>query len=140
MVRLPFLIILCFCFSQLSGQSSHWESIVTETDEFKYLLPKEEPTSNWTVLNFPDQDWNTGIGGFGYGDNDDNTIVPPTKSLFLRRIFTVPGTVTVYNLILDIDYDDAFVAYLNGVEIARSANLPAGKPGIDANVTFDHEA
>ncbi len=39
-----------------------------------------------------------------------------------------------------IDYDDAFVAYLNGTEIARSANLPSGTPGISAVLTVDREA
>ncbi|MBK6281613.1 MAG: hypothetical protein IPF54_02120 [Draconibacterium sp.] len=119
---------------------THWESIVSESDEFQYQLPKTEPTEDWTALNFNDQNWETGKGGFGFGDNDDNTVVAVTKSMFLRKKITIPVSVNIKNLILDIDYDDAFAAYLNGVEIARSANLPDGKPGINANVTPDHEA
>ncbi len=139
MPKILFIIILTLCFSQLRSQT-HWESIVTESDEFKYLLPKEEPKEDWTALNYNDQNWETGNGGFGYGDNDDNTVIPATKSLFLRRKFTIPSSVSIKNLMLDIDYDDAFVAYLNGVEIGRSGNLPEGKPGINANVSPDHEA
>jgi len=139
MLKIKLIIILTLCISQLRSQS-HWESIVTETDEFRYQLPKEEPTEDWTVLNYNDQSWGIGNGGFGYGDNDDNTVVASTKSMFLRRKFTIPASVTFKNLILDIDYDDAFVAYLNGVEIGRSGNLPDGRPGINTDFTVDHEA
>ena len=139
MLRIQFIFILILCFSQLKSQT-HWESIVTESDEFKYKLPTTEPSEDWKALNYNDIAWATGKGGFGYGDNDDNTIVAATKSMFLRKEFTLPTSVNVQNLILDIDYDDAFVAYLNGVEIGRSGNLPAGKPGINVDFTVDHEA
>ena len=81
MLKIQFIIILTLCFFQLRSQS-HWESIVRESDEFKYLLPKEEPKEDWTALNFNDQNWETGNGGFGFGDNDDKTIVAATKSMF----------------------------------------------------------
>ncbi len=139
MLRIQFILILVLCFSQIKSQT-HWESIVTETDEFKYLLPNAEPTEDWTKVDFDDQAWKSGVGGFGYGDEDDNTVVSATKSMFLRSKFTIPASVNIHNLILDIDYDDAFVAYLNGVEIGRSGNLPNGKPGINTNVSTDHEA
>lgn len=54
MLKIQFIIILTLCFFQLRSQS-HWESIVRESDEFKYLLPKEEPKEDWTALNFNDQ-------------------------------------------------------------------------------------
>ena len=139
MLKFQFLTILTLCFLQLRSQS-HWESIVAETDEFKYFLPVTETAEDWKALNFNDQNWLAGKGGFGYADNDDNTIVAATKSLFLRKTFILPNNVNVFNLLLDIDYDDAFVAYLNGVEIGRSQNLPAGKPGINTEFTADHEA
>lgn len=139
MLKFQFIILLTFSVLQLRSQS-HWESIVTETDEFKYFLPVTEPAEDWKALNFNDQNWLTGKGGFGYADNDDNTVVAATKSLFLRKTFNLPNTVIVSNLMLDIDYDDAFVAYLNGVEIGRSENLPAGKTGINTEFSVDHEA
>jgi len=36
MLKFIIIVILTVCFSQLRSQS-HWESIVTETDEFKYI-------------------------------------------------------------------------------------------------------
>jgi len=49
-------------------------------------------------------------------------------SLYLRKTFVVEKPVDVSGLLLHIDYDDAFVAYLNGIEVAR-ANI--GAPGVE---------
>ncbi|WP_340113028.1 CotH kinase family protein [Maribellus mangrovi] len=139
MLKIHFILILILSFSQIFAQS-HWESIVSETDEFKYTIPTKEPVEDWRVLDFSDDNWQTGNGGFGYGDNDDTTVIPVSKSIFLRKEFSLTSADIVNNLILDIDYDDAFVAYLNGVEIGRSGNLSAGTPTINASVSSDHEA
>ena len=58
-------------------------------------------------------------GGFGCGDGDDSTIINSTISLFLRNQFSIIDTSEIGSLVLDIDFDDAFVAYLNDVEIAE---------------------
>jgi len=46
-------------------------------------------------------------------------------SLFTRGTFVIADTTTVTHLTLAADYDDGFVAYINGVEAARR-NLPPG--------------
>ena len=54
-------------------------------DEFKYLIPDGQ-TSNWKNIDFNDSGWQTGRSGFGYGDGDDETIIPNgTLSLFIRK-------------------------------------------------------
>lgn len=118
----------------------HWESLVLETDTFRYLVPASEPAADWMELSFNDSSWVSGIGGFGYGDGDDNTVISATTSIYLRKTLNIPGQVKISQLLIDIDYDDAFVAYINGVEVARSGNLLAGTPSIDGSVTSDHEA
>lgn len=139
MPKFLLLAALITIFTRAAGQT-HWENLIAETDVFKYLIPLSEPAEDWTALNYNDQGWASGTGGFGYGDNDDKTVIAPAKSLFLRKTFNIPANVSINNLILDIDYDDAFVAWLNGREIGRSGNLPAGRPGINAEVSPDHEA
>ncbi len=136
--KLPALLILIISMS-VSGQT-HWESIVKESDLFSYLVPNAIPESGWIQLDFDDSSWESASGGFGYGDNDDNTYVKSTTSIYLRKIFTIPADLVVKKLCLDIDYDDAFIAWLNGKEIARSPNLPSGTPGLTAQLTTDHEA
>ena len=39
--------------------------------------------------------------------------------MFMRKRFTVEDTEQIKSLVLRVDYDDGFVAYLNGTEIAR---------------------
>jgi hypothetical protein len=97
----------------------HWESVIQEGDSWNYLLPSSEPDPSWTSLSFDDTSWSTGVSGFGYGDNDDNTIIPTTISIYLRNVFTISDISAIEEIILHMDYDDSFVAYLNGIEIAR---------------------
>ncbi len=138
-----FLISAClvvFGFLNLEAQL-HWESMVLETDNFNYLIPDSEPASDWMQSDFNDQDWSSAIGGFGYADRDDNTSVPyGTPSVYLRKSIKVPSSLTISQLLLDIDYDDAFVAYVNGEEVARSVNLLEGTPARLGSVTSDREA
>lgn len=134
------LTLLIFFITVSAAGQTHWESIVTESDQFNYLVPASTPDPQWKQLDFDDSDWNTARGGFGYGDGDDNTYVYSTTSIYLRKIIEIPAGLVVNRLYLDIDYDDAFIAYLNGEEIARSSNLPAGTPGYTAQLTTDHEA
>ncbi len=68
------------------------------------------------ILNWPE-----GPGGFGRGDDDDNTILPDSvRTVYIRKTFTIYDTSLITTALLQVDYDDAFIASLNGVEIARS--------------------
>ena len=118
MKKLLFLIF--FPFSLLSQSIDHWETAVFENDFWKYYVGISEPDSNWRTVSFNDSLWQNGQGGFGYGDGDDSTIISPTISLYLRKEFLIIDTSEIGALVLDIDFDDGFVAYLNDVEIARS--------------------
>ena len=107
----------------------HWETIIDWGDVWKYKLGTSEPPSSWKNLGFDDQLWTNGQSGFGYGDDDDSTIVPDnTNSVYIRKIFSIVDINEIKNAILHVDYDDAFVAYLNGVEIARANIGTVGIP------------
>lgn len=119
----------------------HWETAVNDTAIWKFDMPSAEPPSNWNDLTFNDAAISSATGGFGYGDGDDNYIVPTyTTSIYLRKTFNVSTPSDISAGILDMDYDDGFVAYLNGVEIARSSNINGTPPTYDSYTTIDHEA
>lgn len=107
----------------------HWETIIDRGDIWKYFIGNFEPPDNWNQLDYNDGGWLNGPSGFGYDDNDDATIVEPVLSLYVRREFNVSNIESILKIALHIDYDDAFVAYINGNEIARS-NI--GTPGVPA--------
>jgi hypothetical protein len=58
----------------------------------------------------------------------ENDIFLKTGSLWIRQDFEVANPSDVDGLLLDIQYDDGFVAYLNGVKVLEK-NTPAGGLG-----------
>ena len=107
---------------------AQWETVINWGDEWDYFIGTQEPPSNWNQIGFNSISWDTGPSGFGYGDNDDNTIISPVTSIYLVKTFTLSDAEHVNKIALHIDYDDAFVAYLNGSEFARS-NVTGNPPG-----------
>lgn len=107
------------CWQGIYGQETdHWETIVRTGQSVKYLVPDSEVPSEWISFDFDDSGWTDGIAGIGYGDNDDNTI-DTCISVYVRYRFNLSDPKVINELILDMDFDDGFVAYLNGNEIAR---------------------
>ena len=120
---------------------NHWETAIYSYDDWKYFVGVSEPPNTWRTLEFNDSLWLNGIGGIGYGDGDDSTIISPTTSLYLRKSFTVFDLNKIELAIFNIDYDDAFVAYINDIEIARSNIGTVGdNPTFDQTATSLHEA
>jgi hypothetical protein len=97
-----------------------YTTIIPRYAVWQYLVPSSEPNSSWKNPGFDAAGWNTGASGFGYGDNDDSTIIDKVASVYLRKEFTLTGINTITGIVLSIDYDDGFVAFINGREIARS--------------------
>jgi hypothetical protein len=110
---------------------------------FKGTEPPSNPPEAWINIEFDDSQWQTGPSGFGYGDNDDATILNDMLnnyiSVYIRKEFSVSSLPADEVIKLDIDYDDGFIAYLNGREIAR-ANMPGGTASYDTRAAGSHEA
>ncbi len=96
-----------------------WQTVINKGDNWKYKIFNSEPPANWKNLGYNDNLWGSGPSGFGYGDNDDSTIIPATLSLYLRKTFTIADTSGITDAFLHVDYDDGFIAYLNGIELTR---------------------
>jgi hypothetical protein len=96
----------------------------------------------WTALGFiPASGWSDGSTGTGVGyergsgyesliqTNVDDYMYDISTSVFLRINFTYDGADPVDALILQMKYDDGFIAYLNGTEVCRSDNIVNEIPG-----------
>ncbi len=122
-----------------AGSVNHWETAVYEGNDWHYQIGTSNPPASWNTLGFDDSAWPVGPGGFGYGDGDDATTVPTgTLSVYYRRSFDVPDLAEIVRAVLSMDFDDGFIAYLNGQEIARSSSV-IGQPNWNTLVG-DHEA
>ena len=109
---------------------SEWETIIDVGDSWYYYVASQEPPVNWNESGFNSSGWSIGPSGFGYGDDDDNTEIPSTISVFLIKPFSITNIEQVKKIAFHIDYDDGFVAYLNGQEFARD-NIVGSPPAFD---------
>ena len=136
------IIIFTLAFTHTLSSQDHWETAIFANDYWSYLVPESEPESTWNELNFDDSDWDIGVGGFGYGDGDDGTITDQAISVYFRTNFEVEDLSKLSSAVISADYDDGFIAYLNGVEIGRSYNLPEVGSFVpfDSGTSYDHEA
>ena len=106
--------------------------------EWAYLAepPSDRaPPADWKDLEFDDAAWPRGKPGFGYGDDDDTTVISEDVNVvFLRHRFEVRDPDDVVSLVLSIDQDDGFGFFLNG-ELLASYGFPE-----DEEVTFGSRA
>ncbi|MEM8485246.1 MAG: lamin tail domain-containing protein [Bacteroidota bacterium] len=109
-----------------------WETFIDKGDQWQYFVGETAPPDNWLDPDFDDTSWEAGASGFGYGDDDDATLVDVVISVFVRKTFTIQQVEQVTRVLLDIDYDDGFVAYLNGIEVARAnVGVEGVRPAFD---------
>ena len=118
-------------------------SLVKATDTWQYFPGVVEPAGGlydpalifsgrlsvpWGKAAYDDSTWTAGPGPHGQGIAGMGTsvsgVVGSTPSLYTRIVFNASATDAADStpLQLLVDYDDSFVAYINGVEVAR-ANL-----------------
>ncbi|MBN1559133.1 CotH kinase family protein, partial [candidate division KSB1 bacterium] len=136
------IIVLCSSIEPIQAQAvDHWESVILANDLWKYRVGTSEPPSNWRALDFDDATWSEGRGGFGYGDDDDVTNIPEgTTSFYLRIRFDIVDLTEIGAAMFHIDYDDAFIAFINDKEVARSAGLSDEHPRYNTLSLAQHDA
>jgi hypothetical protein len=113
----------------------------------RYITNATDPGvgSTWIQPAFDDSTWDSDPFGLGYetGSGAENlyqTMTPVDAiSIYTRTDFTVTDPAQVFNVLLGFDYDDGYVAWINGVEVARSASMPAGAPNWDT-LCANHES
>ena len=114
---------------------TNYETLIDESAACSVKIPSSSSdASGWKSIDFDDITWiigNTGIGyetsGFDYANliNLDVTALQGTnQSLYIRIPFTVSNKALISELQLNMKYDDAFVAYINETEVARSSYVP----------------
>lgn len=138
-MRLLLLLTISFPLF-LSGQTSVWKMVVNDSDSSKYFSPTANVSNAWVKSNFNDSSWSKGKGGFGTGDNDDSTVVVASPSIFIRHKFVISDSSNLNRALAYIDYDDGFVAYLNGIEVARKNMNDIIHPNYADLANQSHEA
>ena len=114
-------------FARADDDSLAPHALVADPSAWRYLPGTSAPPADWAARGFDDSGWASSQSPFGYGYGDEATRLDDMRgnyaTLYLRAAFEVPDPALVAALELDIAFDDGFVAFLNGVEIARSRVL-----------------
>ena len=113
-----------YCFGVDTGASLPAPTtIFAAGDDWKYFKGTSFPGSDWNTIGFNDNAWLTGPSGIGYGDGDDATVLSDMENnyitVYMRKTFTVTDPDLVSGLNFTVDYDDGFVAFVNGTEVLR---------------------
>lgn len=136
---LAVIIVLFITVKAKSQCGNNYQTAIQDGAIIKYTLPVST-IANWQNSSFNDNSWTNGQLGIGYGDGDDNTTTPSgTTAVYVRASFQIADTSAIADAIFNMDYDDAYIAYLNGVPIALSnnINLPTD---FNSLATSGHEA
>ncbi len=132
-------------------QDSGTSYLIAEGEDASAFVGTSEPSASWNTVSFDDSGWNSGTTGVGFEDVETSWSGPgrpprgwepeeavyddiisldvssmqgATASTYIRVDFTVGSSDNISQLALRMKYDDGFVAYINGTEVA-SANAPA---------------
>ncbi len=113
----------------------------------RYLANASNPGigSTWTTEGFVDAAWSVGTYAAGYealaGAEDliSTTVPVGTRSLYTRATFQIADLGAIDDVFLGVDYDDGVVAWINGLEVWRSPEMPVGTPDWNAS-TASHES
>ena len=126
--------------SQATQPAEDARYLIPPGASWKYHAAAEQPPGNWTQLEFDDAAWPIGNAGFGYGDDDDKTVLESMAGAYscvrIRRSFDISDPNAVDTLFLYVKFDDGFIAYLNGEEVARAC-IEEAQGG---HFVRDHEA
>ena len=139
-----YLLTALFLFNLLSidAQSYH---------EYKYFVGTSEPDAGWMQSSYNDDAWNVNSFSIGYGDNDDSLVIPTTTSLYIRYEMDIYDTSDIFmythsldeieGLVIYADFDDGFIAYLNGYEVLRvNVDKSIAIPAYNQTTFRSHEA
>ena len=131
-------------FRDLAGAAQgETVELVAPGATWRYFPGRDDPPADWRSFEFDDAAWQAGPAGFGYGDDDDATVLDDMQgnypTVFIRTSFELDPAIAarVASVVLGVDYDDGFVAYLDGVEVARRNVGPTGAADL---ATGNHEA
>jgi hypothetical protein len=109
---------------------------VTANTSKKMLVPTSNIGTTWRDISYSDTSWTGGIGGVGYERgtgyeslidmNVGSSMYNKNTTCYIRIPFTLDAcdVCNVFSLTLNMTYDDGFIAYLNGTQVA-SRNAPA---------------
>ena len=152
------------CVEEPGYLFSHWlvqhlthhdTSLITQGDQWKYLVSWDTPDVNWTAAEYEDDHWESGNAQLGYGDGDEETVVsyggdPDNKIIttWFRKHFVIEDTSLYRRYTLNLLRDDGARVFVNGREMIRDnmqrwsvgahATAEEGVNGLDESTWYSY--
>jgi hypothetical protein len=153
--RLKFLSCVFLALNLLVSLEAAPVPLVNSSDSWFYHKGTNAPQSDWKTvadggLNGPT--WITGQGGFGYSTDNPGELVDSRTTLgdmqnlyttvYLRKSFQVSADPAPnQHLLLNVDWDDGFIAWLDGVYLTNMlVTVAPAEPANDAVANSNHES
>lgn len=121
--------------------------LIVSGDSWRYFKGTEEPPADWNALSFEDTAWLSGPTPIGYEASSGYESCIATNlsdmrnnylSAYARREFVLEDPSLLAGLTLTVDFDDGYIAYINGIRVAGEGTPDA--PAHDDPATQSHEA
>jgi PKD repeat protein len=126
-VSLSILMLVCGLPAWAQGTV-----LIEEGSAMVYLANGSDPGAiDWTAEVCAACAWTAGVYGVGYdtpaGSNPliTTNVTSGKASIYTRAEFDIADVTAVTNLFLRADWDDGYAAWINGVEVHRSLQVPA---------------
>jgi hypothetical protein len=117
--------IISGAFLMLTCTTIHSQVNVSFQSTWKYVKGKDAGSlpAGWFSKEYNDGAWSEGIAPFRYTDGSGGTVLSDMKdnysTIYLRKSFSAGNVSSLTRMVFEANYDDGFVIWLNGVEIAR---------------------
>jgi len=110
-----------------TGAATAATTLIARGASWKYLATATDQGTTWRPVAFNDGAWPAGGAPLGFGETYIVTSVPygsdannKWRTTYFRKSFNlVDSPASLISLTMSASYDDGFVAYLNGTEVAR---------------------
>ena len=130
------------------GSGVSTTTFIDNGDDWAYLDDGSNQGTAWRTSGFNDNSWETGPAELGYGDNDEATTLSfgPNENAkyattYFRKTVNIPNPSLFADFSMNITYDDSYVIYVNGAQVALHSGLPTN-PAFDlySSNTVDEDA
>src|SRR6266481_10075079 len=118
----------------------HTQSLIRVGEECRYYIAyytRSLAPPGWQLVGFNDSRWEVAPSGYVFDDPQLRVRLRPGAHRgygYVRKTFQVTNIGQIKSLVLRVEFERAFVAYLNGVEIARFPKAGAVREAIEGEV------
>lgn len=118
---LSLLLLVVSCLASLAEEPA----LIRMGDHWRYWRADVDgpaPHSKWLENRFDDTRWPLAMSGLVLPEEEPrlaSAAAPKPFKAYLRRQFKISDLKSVYSLVLQVEHETGFTAYLNGTEIAH---------------------